>query len=316
MNSCKLKHDIEKPGKGLIKEVVKELNTTYQDETGVNHIEGSNLPSKNEIIAILTQLEEVIFPGFANRKIIDFDNVQYFVGNLISEIYIELTAQAKQAFLFQCKKDSSKCKECDADQKARNAAMHLIKNLPKIRKTVKTDVIAAFDGDPAAKSLEEIILSYPGIYAIIVHRIAHELYKKKVPLIPRIMSEYAHSKVGIDIHPGAKIGDSFFIDHGTGVVIGETAILGTGIKIYQGVTLGALSFPKDEKGNIIRNKKRHPTLEDNVTVYSGATVLGDVTLGKGSLIGGNVWLTKTIEPNTIVTMSEPELRIKTKQNKK
>ena len=311
---CKLKCDIEKPGKDLIKNVVAELNATYQDEAGVNHIEGANLPSKREIIAILDELEEVIFPGFAKRKIIDFENVQYFVGNIISKIYAELTIQVKQAFLFTCKKNSVKCKTCDADKKATDAVAHLIKKLPKIRKKVKTDVNAAFDGDPAAKSFEEIILSYPGIYAIIVYRIAHELYKKNVPLIPRIMSEYAHSKVGIDIHPGAQIGEYFFIDHGTGVVIGETAILGKGVKIYQGVTLGALSFPKDEKGNIIRDNKRHPTLEDDVTVYSGATVLGDITLGKGSLIGGNVWLTKSIEPNTVVTISDPELRIKTKKN--
>jgi serine O-acetyltransferase len=313
MESCKLKFDIEKPGKGLINDVVAELNATYQDETGVNHIEGANLPSKREIIAILDELEEIIFPGFVNRKIIDFDNVQYFVGNIISKIYVELTSQIKQAILFQCKKDGSKCRKCDADKNAPDAVMHLIKTLPTIRKKVKTDVNAAFDGDPAAKSFEEIILSYPGIYAIIVYRIAHELYKKNVPLIPRMMSEYAHSKVGIDIHPGAQIGEYFFIDHGTGVVIGETAILGKGVKIYQGVTLGALSFPKDENGNIIRNKKRHPTLEDNVTVYSGATVLGDVILGKGSLIGGNVWLTNSIEPDTIVTISDPELRIKTKK---
>jgi serine O-acetyltransferase len=313
MEPCKLKIDIEKPGKGLINDVVAELNATYQDETGVNHIEGANLPSKREIIAILDELEEIIFPGFVNRKIIDIDNVQYFVGNIISRIYVELTRQIKQAFLFQCNKDGSKCKKCDADKNAPDAVMHLIKSLPEIREKVKTDVNAAFDGDPAAKSFEEIILSYPGIYAIIVYRIAHELYKKNVPLIPRMMSEYAHSKVGIDIHPGAQIGEYFFIDHGTGVVIGETAVLGRGVKIYQGVTLGALSFPKDENGNIIRNKKRHPTLEDNVTVYSGATVLGDVVLGKGSMIGGNVWLTKSIEPETIVTISDPELRIKTKK---
>ena len=313
MEDCKYKIEVEKPNKGLINNVVNELHSSYQDEAGVNHIEGSNLPSKNEIIDILDELEEVIFPGFANRKIIDFDNVQFFIGSLISKIYVELTSQVKRAFLHQCHKDSSKCNGCDADTKAPDAVMHLIGELPKIREKVKTDVNAAFDGDPAAKSFEEIILSYPGLYAITVYRIAHELYKKEVPLIPRMMSEYAHSKVGVDIHPGAQIGEYFFIDHGTGVVIGETAILGKGVKIYQGVTLGALSFPKDESGNIVRDKKRHPTLEDNVTVYSGATVLGDVILGKGSIIGGNVWLTKSIEPKTIVTIPEPELHIKSKK---
>ena len=316
MESCKLMFEIQKPGKGLIKEIVNGLNASYQDAQGVNHIEGANLPSKKEIISILEKLEEIIFPGFVDRKIIDFDNVDYFVGDLISKIYIELTKQLKQAFVFECSKNAVKCDcedKCDADKKAVNAVTHLLKELPAIRRTIKTDIHAAFDGDPAAKSFEEIILSYPGVYAIIVHRIAHELYKMGVPLIPRMMSEHAHSKVGVDIHPGAQIGEYFFIDHGTGVVIGETAILGKGIKIYQGVTLGALSFPKDQNGEIIRDRKRHPSLEDNVTVYSGATVLGDIVLGEGSIIGGNVWLTNSIAPNTVVTIPEPELTIKTRK---
>ena len=184
--------------------------------------------------------------------------------------------------------------------------------MPQIRETLKTDIQAAYDGDPAAKSFEEVVISYPYIDVITIHRIAHELYLMDVPLIPRMMSEYAHSKTGIDIHPGAKIGEYFFIDHGTGVVIGETAIIGEHVKIYQGVTLGALSFPKDERGQIIRDKKRHPTLEDDVTVYAEATILGDITIGKEAIIGGNVWIRESVPSGTVVAISKPEALYKKK----
>lgn len=176
------------------------------------------------------------------------------------------------------------------------------------------DVKSAYDGDPAAKSFNEIVFSYPGIFAITVHRIAHLLYEKNVPLIPRMMSEYSHSLTGIDIHPGAKIGDNFFIDHGTGVVIGETCIIGNNVKIYQGVTLGALSFPKDEKGKLLKGLQRHPKIEDNVTIYSGATILGGKTvIGKNSIIGGNVWIVSSIPRNSKVTLSDAENKIVIKE---
>jgi serine O-acetyltransferase len=176
------------------------------------------------------------------------------------------------------------------------------------------DVGAAFDGDPAAKSYEEIVISYPCITAIATHRIAHELYLKDVPLIPRIMSEYAHSKTGIDIHPGAKIGKNFFIDHGTGVVIGETTIIGDNVRIYQGATLGAMSFPKDERGRVIKGGKRHPTIEDNVTIYAEATILGDVVIGKGAIIGGNVWIKQSVPPGVTISTQNADLVYK-KNNK-
>jgi len=191
-------------------------------------------------------------------------------------------------------------------------ANELLRRIPAIRQVLKTDVEAAYDGDPAAKSFEEIVVSYPFILAIAVHRIAHELYQMEIPLISRIMSEYAHSQTGIDIHPGARIGTCFFIDHGTGVVIGETAVIGSRVKIYQGVTLGALSFPKDERGRIIKGHKRHPTLEDDVTVYAEATILGDITIGKGAIVGGNVWIRESIPPGVVAAITKPEALYKKK----
>jgi len=195
---------------------------------------------------------------------------------------------------------------------AENVTQRLLARLPKIRELLKGDVGAAFDGDPAAKSYEEIVISYPCITAIATYRIAHELYLKQVPLIPRIMSECAHAQTGIDIHPGARIGKNFFIDHGTGVVIGETTVIGENVKIYQGATLGALSFPKDERGRIIKGGKRHPTIEDNVTIYAEATILGDVVIGKGAVIGGNVWIRESVPAGVTVTMANPDL-VYTKQ---
>ena len=192
----------------------------------------------------------------------------------------------------------------------------LILRLPEIRSLLKGDVQAAYEGDPAAKSFEEVVISYPYIVAIATHRVAHELYKMEVPLIPRIMSEWAHSRTGIDIHPGANIGRNFFIDHGTGVVVGETAVIGDNVKLYQGVTLGAVSFPRDERGRIIRDRKRHPTLEDDVTVYAEATILGDVTIGKGAVVGGNVWIRESIPAGAIVTVAKSESMYVTRDRKK
>lgn len=295
-----------------VKNTVCDLYKTYEDEKGINHMSGVNLPSKNEIYRIIDDIEEVIFPGFANEKIIDIKNIHYYAGNLVSKLYVDLYSQVSRSFRYQCA-GKEECEACNIDEMANDAIVHVFSKLPEIRNKMKLDVQAAYEGDPAAKSLEEIIISYPGLYAIMVYRIAHEFNLKKVPLIPRIMSEFAHSRVGIDIHPGARIGTSFFIDHGTGVVIGETSIIGNNVKIFQGVTLGALSFPKTPDGKIIRDKKRHPTLEDDVTVYAGATVLGDIVIGKGSVIGGNVWLTESVAPYSLVTISKPDLTIKTRK---
>ena len=294
----------------FIPKVVEELSLSYKGMQGINHIEGFNLPSQKEITSILKDLREIIFPGFAERKVINLENAHYFIGDIVSRAYAELAKQITRSLRYHC--SMNKCNNCNIYEQADSTAEALIKKLPKIRESLKKDVVAAYEGDPAAKSFEEIILSYPGVYAVTVHRIAHELYSAGIPLIPRMMASLAYADTGIDIHPGAKLGNNFFIDHGAGVVIGETAIIGKNVKIYQGVTLGALSFPKDEMGNIVKGNKRHPTLEDNVTVYSGATVLGDIVIGHDSVIGGNVWLTDSIAPNTVLTIPKPELKIKTK----
>ena len=192
-------------------------------------------------------------------------------------------------------------------RQAEEIADDVIGHIPEIRRLLSGDIQAAYDGDPAANSVEEVILSYPAILAVATHRIAHLLYRREVPLIPRIMSEYAHGITGIDINPGARIGKNFFIDHGTGTVIGETTVIGDNVKLYQGVTLGALSFPRDEKGKIVKGRKRHPTIEDNVVIYAGATILGGGTvIGRNSVIGGNVWITSSVPPNTKVIANLPE----------
>jgi serine O-acetyltransferase len=208
-------------------------------------------------------------------------------------------------------------KECPEDvcqKRAQVVVKELLEKIPEIRSLLSGDIEAAYNGDPAAVSAEEVILSYPCVLAITTYRIAHELYLRGVPLIPRIMSEHVHSQTGIDIHPGAKIGRNFFIDHGTGVVIGETAEIGDNVKIYQGVTLGALSFPKDEKGRLIRGRKRHPTVGNSVVIYSGATLLGaDAVVGDGVVIGGNVWITSRVASGTKITIAPPELKYKKKK---
>lgn len=295
------------PFPGHLDELVARICATYSDGNGVNHNEGCNLPRESEILRILHNLLEIIFPGFGEHVPQSTDNLKYMVGELLTRCRVELTDTILRAFRYNCK--IYKNTGCNCEAAAYDAAAFLLNSLPEIRTAVKQDIQAAFDGDPAAKTLDEIVLSYPGVRALTIHRIAHCLYEKKVPLIPRMMGEYAHRITGIDIHPGARMGSAVFIDHGTGVVIGETAVIGSGVKIYQGVTLGALSFPKDACGKIIKGAKRHPTIEDNVTIYAGATILGSVVIGRGSVIGGNVWITENVEPGTKISIAPPQLTI-------
>ncbi len=311
MKQCPNEKTVAGTGNIDIDSIVGRVCETYKDSQGINHIEGFNLPSESEVLAILNDLIEIIFPGYTSRRALSIQSVQYSVGEILTRVYLQLTDQVARAFRYNC--EMTKCLDCDTPALSEGATRHLLESLPGIREDLKLDVIAAFEGDPAAKSLDEIVLSYPGIKALTVHRISHELFVKGVPLIPRMMSESAHRATGIDIHPGAKLGKSIFIDHGTGVVIGETCEIGDNCKIYQGVTLGALSFPKDACGKIIKGAKRHPTLEKNVTLYSGATVLGNIVIGEGSTIGGNVWLTESVGPGTLVTIAPPELKIRTKK---
>jgi len=288
-----------------VKELVDEISRTYKEDVGINFIDATNLPVRDKIVEILELLTEIIFPGYTGKRTVTKSNIGFIVGDLLCEVYSELCEQIERAYKYRCRMEN--CDTGDCKRMAEEAGEYLVEHLPKIREMLKGDVGAAFDGDPAAKSYEEIVISYPCITAIATYRIAHELYLKDVPLIPRLMTEWAHAKTGIDIHPGATIGKNFFIDHGTGVVIGETTNIGNNVKIYQGATLGALSFPKDERGRAIKGGKRHPTLEDNVTVYAEATILGNVTIGKGSIVGGNVWLKESVPPGVTVSMAETDL---------
>lgn len=287
---------------------LKIVESYASQETFLQPLNRSRLPSRETIIAILAGVQELIFPGYFGILGLDESNINARTLNLVCSLFDDLVMQINVCLSLEKQDKSISLRHSEAEK----AALELIEAIPTIRKELSLDVQAAYVGDPAAHSYDEIIFSYPGLYAIMVYRIAHRLAKLNIPLIPRIMCEHAHSLTGIDIHPNANIGKSFFIDHGTGVVIGATTDIGNNVKIYQGVTLGALSFPKNEDGTLIRGKKRHPTLEDNVIIYSGATILGgDTVIGENSVIGGNVWLTTSVPPYSKVTIEEPKTRIKT-----
>lgn len=290
---------------GMLEKLVDRITETYRGDSGINFIDAANLPVRGQIIEVLEWLFEVLFPGHTGNKAVTRSNVKYIVGDLLSQIYVALAEQINRAYQYQCRINN--CRRCDCRSMAETVTEELLAELPRMREKLKGDVRAAFEGDPAAKSYEEIVMSYPCITAIATYRIAHELWIRQVPLIPRIMSECAHARTGIDIHPGATIGANFFIDHGTGVVIGETTIIGDNVKIYQGTTLGALSFRRDARGRIIKGGKRHPTIEDNVTIYAEATILGDVTIGKDAVVGGNTWVKESVPPGVTVSSPNPDL---------
>jgi serine O-acetyltransferase len=258
---------------------------------------------------IIELARQIIFFGHIGGQYHGANNVEKHLTRLTQDLFEALAEQIARSLRHDCERLHQPCDDCQSE--GQKHALRLIEKLPAIRGMLEEDVRAAFDGDPAARDYDEIVLSYPGFLAITVHRVAHELFLQAVPLLPRLMSETAHSETGIDIHPGARIGRAFFLDHGTGVVIGETAIIGDHVKMYQSTTLGALSFPRDQSGAIIRGQKRHPTIEDQVTIYAGATILGgDTVIGRGSVIGGSVWLTHSVPPGTKVLMEAPRLRFK------
>ncbi|MEM3955653.1 MAG: serine O-acetyltransferase EpsC [Candidatus Bathyarchaeia archaeon] len=297
---------LEKDLPNLVEKIVK----SYEEYGGINQSGDMELPSKQAVIEILEDLLSIIFPGYFGNIKVDRANIRYFVGSVLSSIYSRLASEVEKSLKYLSRHFGVGSEEI-CRKRARIIVKEVLEKLPEIRAMLIGDVQAAYDGDPAAKSTDEVILSYPCVLAIATYRIAHELYIRGVPLIPRIMTEYAHSITGIDIHPGAKIGRNFFIDHGTGVVIGETAEIGDNVKIYQGVTLGALSFPRDERGKIIKGLKRHPTVGDNVVIYSGATILGGETvIGNDAVIGGNAWITSSIPPGTKVIVAPPKLYYK------
>lgn len=289
---------------------------TYVDVSSINHLGHCPLPNYDVIVQCLSDLKDIIYPGYRRREGLHIGNVTYHVGELIDGLHDKLTTQIARALQHEARV-VKRIEPCDnptrADFEAQGQALAIefLERIPDLRRVLAGDVEAAYTGDPACKSQDEVIFCYPGLDAVTTHRIAHELFKMGVPFIPRMMSEWSHRQTGIDIHPGATIGHHFFIDHGTGVVIGETCHIGNHVKLYQGVTLGALSFATDTDGNLVRGHKRHPTLEDNVVIYANATVLGGKTVvGHHSVVGSSVWLTHSVLPYTTVIMEKPKLRIR------
>jgi serine O-acetyltransferase len=249
----------------------------------------------------MDSLRSVLFPGYFGPSELSEEGVRFHIGATLDRVNRLLQEQVKRGLCFVCDREVPNCPECD--EKAHHLTKAVLSRLPDVRDILATDVRAAYEGDPAATGTDEAILCYPGILAITSYRLAHELYRLDVPLLPRMITEHAHSITGIDIHPGAEIGDHFFMDHGTGIVIGETCVIGNRVRIYQGVTLGAKSFPLDEDGKPMKGIPRHPIVEDDVIIYSGATILGRITVGKGSVVGGNVWLTRSVEPGSRITQA-------------
>ncbi len=295
--------------------LVDRIVASYFADPRTQHIDRRHLPSRAATVEIVGLLLELTYPGYIGRMGLTRHNIRYHVGELLPRLWELLVEQLQECLLSDCED------EADFDRRrqtcregAVEAARRFVEQIPAVRAMLAEDVQAAFDGDPAATCTAEVILAYPGVLAVTIHRYAHALQRLGVPMMPRIMSEYAHQLTGIDIHPGATIGRRFFIDHGTAVVIGETTVIGDNCKIYQSVTLGALSIPKDERGRVIRGTKRHPTLGDGVTIYSNATVLGgETTVGAGSVIGGSVFMAKSVAPGHVVSIAPPVLRVRPPQ---
>jgi serine O-acetyltransferase len=297
--------------------LVESLTASVLSEPKMQHLDRVFLPKRDLIISAIKQLRQLLYPGYFGAQNLTRENLPYRLGELLVDLTDTLYDQVRGCLRYRHHLPGSNgdCpKSVNCDQQAAEIVAAFLDRIPAVREILATDVQAAFDSDPAAKSTDETIFCYPGLFAISIHRLAHEFYNLDVPLLPRIMSEYAHSLTGIDIHPGAKLGHSFFIDHGTGVVIGETTETGSNVKLYQGVTLGALA---PHFGQMLRGQKRHPTIEDDVTIYAGATILGgDTTIGKGSVIGGNVFLTASVPPHTQVSMEPGRLKYRERRKGK
>ena len=290
-----------------LEDVISEVAASYRAGRLIDSLSSAQLPNKRQVIEALGHLKAVMYLGYYATGMVEEEKVHYAVSSHLYPAYEIFVEQIRRAASYEGFRNAGVSRDPAWPMQV---TMRLFHRIPALRALLSKDVLAAFQGDPAANSVEEVIFSYPSIDAITVHRIAHELYREKVPMLPRIMAEHAHSCSGIDIHPGAQIGESFFIDHGTGVVIGETTVIGKNVKIYQGVTLGALSFPRDEAtGEVVRGHKRHPTIEDEVVIYANATILGGETvIGHHAVIGSSAWLTRSVAPYTTVTIENPRLR--------
>lgn len=296
-------------------QLIEEIVGTYSSTDRINHLGHCPLPRYDVVVQILEDIKDILYPGFRRREGLHAGNVTYHVGNLIDSLHDRLTTQITRALIHEHRVTESEADACsqadDFESRGQMIAIALLERIPALRSALAKDVDAAYAGDPSVTNRDEIVFCFPGLEAVTIYRIAHELFQMRVPFIPRMMSEWSHKQTGIDIHPGAKIGEHFFIDHGTGVVIGETCEIGDHVKIYQGVTLGALSFATDENGELIRGAKRHPTIEDHVVIYANATILGGRTvIGHHSVIGSSVWVTSSIQPHTTVVLEKPKLKIR------
>jgi len=291
-----------------LEEIKQALLASYAKNGGINHLDGTNLPDQESISRLAIELMHLLFPGFFEERGIHSREVPELTGRRLGSVYERLTEEIEKSLRFAERNDPA--------EQAKQFSMQLLQELPALRELVHTDVTAAYHGDPAARSLDEIILAYPCVLVISIQRIAHVLYRMGVPLVPRMLTEYAHERTGCDIHPGARIGSHFFIDHCTGVVIGETATIGCHVKIYQGVTLGAKSFEVDDDGNPVKGVKRHPDVEDHVTIYAHATILGgDTRLGAHSIVGANVWLMHSIPPSSLAYNKGSMLSVRPRKKK-
>jgi len=285
--------------------IVRKLVKGFASKKWSSHNEPVPIPSKQEVKKLVGQAQQILFPGYFTGMILSTESLEYHLGQTLSSFYENLATQVSSAIRHDCFRHNKACSKCG--ERSYEIASSFIGKLPEIKEQLELDIQATLQGDPAAENSDEVIFSYPGFHAIMIYRLAHRLVELGVPIIPRIMSEYAYSHTSIDIHPGAKIGTSFFIDHGAGVVVGETTEIGNRVRIYQGVTLGALSLPRNA-GPKLRNTKRHPTIEDDVIIYANATILGGkTTIGARSIVGGNVWLTESVGPDTKVLLKQPEL---------
>ncbi|MDR3182203.1 MAG: serine acetyltransferase [Planctomycetaceae bacterium] len=299
-----------------ISDIIGDIVSSYNETGTTRYFDNSPLPQLSAVTEMIDELKGIIYPGYRNLEALHSANIEVYVGAAVEHLAEKLTDIIERAFthseFFNDLPPAERRQEIKS--LAEETTQTFLCRISGIRRMLAKDVEAAYAGDPACKSLDEAVLCYPGLEAVTVHRLAHALHLLHVPMIPRMMSEYAHSKTGIDIHPGASIGEYFFIDHGTGVVVGETAFIGNWVKLYQGVTLGAVSFPKDEAGELIRSTKRHPTLEDNVVVYANATILGGKTvIGKGSVVGSSVWLTHSLPAGTTIMIEKPNLKVRNAQ---
>ena len=301
-------------GANGLDELARELLGSYLGDERARRISHRYLPSREAIVEILEAVLDLMYPGYFGRQDLSQENLGSHIAEAVAPLAPKVEREMEHCLCYGREREAARAALSDCAPRARELTQVFLRRLPEIRGLLVRDVQAAFDGDPAASNLDEVILAYPGLLAVSVYRIAHALHDLGVPLMARIMTEWAHSKTGCDIHPGAKIGAAFFVDHATGVVIGETTEIGEGVKLYQGVTLGALSFPKDSSGQIIRGTKRHPTVESGSTLYANATVLGGQTVvGAGSVIGGSVFLTHSVPPRSRVSLKEPELRVATRE---